>query len=349
MVNKAGNNREVAFDYLRTAAAFFVVIIHTCAAQWNVLDVNSSQWVVLHIYNMLAKFSVPVFFMISGRFFLDTSKDIPQKKMLKKGTRIIAAFVFWSAVYMALNVFRVAMSGDSLKENIKWIIIEFFSGEYHMWFLYAILGLYLVTPLLRKITENKKLTEYFLILFFVFGLVWPLAERLPKVGVLFTNAGTAMSFHMTVGFAGYYVLGYYLYKYPVKGSKAKIMYILGAAGLVFTVLATFFISRKTGKANEEMAQYLTPGVALTAAAVYTAFLKIFANKKISKPVQTISKYSFGCYLAHPLFLWIFEWIGFVPTAFCTVISVPLIAACAMALSLLLTWVFNKIPLLRGVV
>lgn len=349
MVNRAEKNREAAFDYLRAMAAFSVVIIHTCAAQWKVLDVNTSPWVVLHIYDMLMKFSVPVFFMISGRFLLDTSKNISSKKLLKKGTRIMIAFVFWSAVYTALNIFRVVMGGGNLKENLKWIIVEFFSGEYHMWFLYAIFGLYLVTPLLRKIVESKRLTEYFLILFFIFGLVWPFVEKLPKVGVLFTNAGTAMTFHMTVGFTGYYVLGYYLYKYPVIKSKAIILYILGTLGLVFTVAATFFASRKAGKVDEEMALYLSPCVAFTAAAVYTAFLKIFANKKISKPVQIVSKYSFGCYLAHPLFLWIFEWIGFVPTAFCTVVSVPLIAVCAMSLSLLLTWIFSKIPLLRGVV
>lgn len=342
-------DREACFDYLRIAAALGVIIIHVCAMQWSILDIHSVQWICLHIFDMLMKFSVPIFFMISGRFFLDLTREMSLTKIWKKSLRIIVVFIFWSGVYMILNICRVIGDGDSLKENLNWIIIEFFSGEYHMWFLYAILGLYLVTPLLRKIVENKLLTEYFLILFIVFGLAWPVAEQIPKVGILFTNIGTSMTFRMTTGYVGYYVLGYYLYKYPLSQKKKIIIYALGILSTAFSIVATLLVSWKTGVASEELASYLTLNVALTSAAIYIAILNSLKNKKAKKTVTIISKYSFGCYLIHPLFLWIFEWVGFVPSIFCTAISVPIISLSALILSLLLTVVFNRIPYLRKVI
>lgn len=343
------NNRESAFDCLRGFSACGVIFIHVCAMQWKTVDVYSAQWTLIHFYDMLMKFSVPVFFMISGRFFLDLSRKMSLRKLLNKILHIIIVFLFWTSVYTFLNIYRVIKDGGDLKENITWIIIEFFKGEYHMWFLYAIIGLYLITPLLRKIVESKWLTEFFLVLFLIFGLIWPLAEQLPKVGVLFINAGNSMVFNMTTGYVGYYMLGYYLYRYPIKAKKKWLLYILGIVGTIFSITSTLIVSWKTGVASEKLASYLTVNVALTSAALYTAVLNCMKNKKGNKVIMLISKYSFGCYLAHPFFLWIFEWIGFMPSVFCAAISVPIISACVLSLSLLLTIVLGKIPYLRRVI
>lgn len=342
-------DRESEFDYLRVVAAFCVIIIHVCAMEWKTINIYSTQWVCLHIYDILMKFSVPVFFMISGRFLLDPLRQVSLLKIRNKGVHIIIAFVFWSSIYTILNLCRVIMEGDSIAGNLNWIIIEFFSGEYHMWFLYAILGLYLVTPLLRKIMQNKLLIKYFLVLFFIFGLIWPMAQQIPKIRILFINAETEMAFSMTTGYVGYYVLGYYLYKYSMSKKKKMIILGVGAFAAIFSVMSTLIISWKTGKAYEGLALYLTPNVAATSIAIYIAVLKIFKTCKIKKTVAIISKYSFGCYLAHPLFLWIFEWIGFVPSIFYPVISIPLISICALILSIALSILVDKIPYLRRVI
>lgn len=341
--------REIAFDYLRVISACGVIVIHVCAMQWRVLDVHSVQWTFIHFYDMLMKFSVPTFFMISGRFFLDPTRRVPLLKLKNKGIRIAVAFLFWTSIYTLLNICRVFIAGDSLKDSVKWIMVEFFSGEYHMWFLYAILGLYLITPLVRKIVEKKWLTEYFILLFLVFGLMWPMVEHLPKIGILFVNAGNAMEFRMTTGYVGYYILGYYLYEYPPEVKKRRVIYILGILGSIFSIVGTWIVSWKTNSAFEELANYLTPNVAITSVAVYIAILNCFMNRKENKIVIMISRYSFGCYLAHPLVLWIFEWIGFVPSISCTVISVPLITLCTLVLSLLITMVISKLPYLKMVI
>ena len=349
VINKKGKSREVAFDYLRALSACGVIVIHVCAMQWRILNVHSVQWVFIHFYDMLMKFSVPIFFMISGRFFLDPSRKMPLAKLRDKGFRIIVAFLFWTSIYTLLNIFRVLMIGDSLIDNIKWIMVEFFSGEYHMWFLYAIFGLYLITPLVRKMVESKWMTEYFLVLFLVFGLIWPMAEQIPKIGIFFINVGDAMVFRMTTGFVGYYILGYYLYRYPPVGKKRILLYILGIFGAVFSIMSTLIVSWYTDSAFEELASYLTLNVAMTSVALYTAILNGLANKMENRVVLIISKYSFGCYLAHPLILWIFEWGGFIPSVTYTVISVPLISLIVLILSLLIAMGLSKLPILKKVI
>ncbi len=67
--------------------------------------------------------------MISGRFFLDPDREMPFSKILRSVERLVLAFVVWNVVY-------------------------------HFWYLYMIVGLYLITPFLRRIAEDKQLSEY---------------------------------------------------------------------------------------------------------------------------------------------------------------------------------------------
>lgn len=127
--------REYEYDLMRTVAAAAVVVIHSCALQWRTLDVQTSDWAWITVWDMLSKFSVPLFFMISGRFNLDISRQTNSaQRMCRKVGRLVVAFFFWSSIYTVINLIRTT----SLAENWKWIVIEFFSGEYHMWFLFAI-------------------------------------------------------------------------------------------------------------------------------------------------------------------------------------------------------------------
>ena len=146
------------YDLMRAVAALAVVMIHTCALRWRALDVQSADWLVLTLWNVPCKFCVPIFFMISGRFNPDPARqNDPRALFTRKIPRLLLAFLFWSCVYTAVNVVRT----DDLAEDWKWIVIEFFTGEYHMWFLFAIVGLYLATPLLRPIAADEKKCRYF--------------------------------------------------------------------------------------------------------------------------------------------------------------------------------------------
>lgn len=339
-------SRETAFDLLRVIAALFVIVIHVCAMQWRTLDIHSSDWIIIHLYDMLAKFSVPIFFMVSGRFFLDPGRTVTTQALFQKIFRLIVAFLFWSLIYTGLNILRVSFEGESIEQNTKWIMVEFFTGEYHMWFLYAIVGLYLITPFLRKITEDEKLTEYFLLMFFVFQTLVPLLSMLPKIGIIISTIRDEISFQFALGYSGYFVLGHYAYQHRFTERVRKLIYILGILGVVFTFGATLLDSFRSGVASERFAEYLKLNVACEALAVYVFVLEHSGkqeNGRKNDVVKCLASYGFGIYLVHPLFLWIFEWIGLELTLFHPLLCIPAVTLVTSVLSFGATWLLRKIP------
>ena len=155
---KISQNRVVYLDVLRILATFAVITIHVCTQNWNRVPLNSYEWNVFNIYSSFSRWAVPIFVMISGALFLDNRRTINIKKLYTKNIlRIITAFIFWSMLYAIIE--NVVFGKNRV--NIKLFIRSFIVGHYHLWFLPMILGLYILTPILRKITSDKKTTEYF--------------------------------------------------------------------------------------------------------------------------------------------------------------------------------------------
>lgn len=93
MVNK--NSREVYLDYLRAIAMIAVVFNHS----WGYYSIDNRQiymgepiWYIDAVLNMLTRFNVPIFFMISGYLMLNTEKYASIKNAVRKGggTRLMA-------------------------------------------------------------------------------------------------------------------------------------------------------------------------------------------------------------------------------------------------------------------
>lgn len=340
----AKTSRSLEFDLLRFLSAVAVVMIHTGALVWREIDVNSSDWLIITVWDMLSKFSVPVFFMVSGAFLLDSAHKSDIKTMLtKRIPKLLIAFIFWSGVYTFMNVIR----SDDLKADIKWIIVEFFTGEYHMWYIWALCCLYVITPLLKVIADDEKLCKYFLALFAVFQLVLPFCEQLPKVGVFVTTLTEKSVFRFAMGYSGYYVLGYYLKNNLPKGKIKALIYSGSVIGTLYTIISVVSVSRENSRAIETTAEYLTWNVAITAIAVYTAVLSFCCKKEFGQKsrafVINFATYSFGIYLVHPAVLLVFQWLGFSPILFNPIISVPIITVCTTAVSYVIVAILRKIP------
>lgn len=139
MVIKKAEGRRHCFDFLRVVMTFAVIITHINAQDWG--SARNTYRIVFNVYHALGWIAVPVFCMISGALFL--SRDIPIKKLYSKYIfRIFTAFMFWSSVY-ALRFY--------LKEGNSAKAFELFiSGNYHLWFLFMIAGLYMIVPFIEE-------------------------------------------------------------------------------------------------------------------------------------------------------------------------------------------------------
>lgn len=225
------------------------------------------------------------------------------------------------------------------------VIAEFIHGPYHLWFLYSLAGLYLLTPILRKAAADEKTLAYFLIMFAAVNVVTQYLIYVPKIGGMISDFIERTGLRAVTGYMGYFMLGYFLYSKKDNMSKKTetAIYVIGILMLIATIAAECFISEELRK-TDFVKQYMKPNVILYSAAIYAFFVmkmsKIHYSERTRKVFTVFTECGFGVYCIHAILN------EFVPTP--VIKSLPFITsllrvACLYALSLALTWLIRKIP------
>ncbi len=141
-----------ALDSLRVISISAVVLIHTTTRTIEATGDNLIGFPWTLFLNQIGRFSVPLFFIVSG-FALELNYDyhINYFTYLKKRfTRVLIPFVFWSAVYY----FFVYTKNDG--NFFKSIFLG--SASYQLYFIPSLIIFYLLFPLFHKfynILANK--------------------------------------------------------------------------------------------------------------------------------------------------------------------------------------------------
>lgn len=192
--------RVVYLDQLRFIATIGVVVLHVYAKGFN-LAFGTYNWYVNVIGDSFVRWAVPIFVMISGALFLNPNREVTIKAVLKKYVpRLLWAYVFWWVMYSLILIVRSLVIGNPIK-------VGFFGPHFHLWFLPMLMGVYLLIPILRKITIDGILLRYALVVWFVFTTVGFLlfggwAAKFDQITPLF-------KMNIIIGYAGYFMLGYY--------------------------------------------------------------------------------------------------------------------------------------------
>jgi len=341
--------RVLYADILKIFATFSVILLHVAASKWNLVNVGTFEWKVFNFYDSLVRFGVPIFVMLSGMFFLNPNKDITIKKIYKKYIlRIITAFLFWSTFYSVyINLKQTTIINEEILMKIFLDIIE---GRYHLWFLFMIVGLYIITPILRKIVINDKSTiEYFLLIWLVFTVVLPFVIKISNYVILdkFINK---IGIHFVIGYVGYFVSGYYFETYTINNKTRNVIYIFGLIGILSTFIFTDIISLKSGEANSMFYGYFSPNVVIASVAVFIFFkyeVSKIKFKKISlKIINTLTSCTFGIYLIHDFFIMVLAENGINTTMFNPAISVPVIVLLVFIFSFIVSYIISRIKILN---
>ena len=189
-----------------------------------------------------------MFLMLSGALMLDPGKPFQIRTLYRKNIlRILTAFLFWSALYAL----------DTYFANRDWrgAVVAFVNGRYHMWFLFMILGFYLLTPAYRKMAESVEVLRYLIAVMVVFTLFLPtvisllIYWNLPHTATILPPLDTDVSW-TRMGFlpayATYYFLGSYLNQQEVRKKAQIVSYLLGISAYLFVLALTFCHEAKTG-------------------------------------------------------------------------------------------------------
>lgn len=277
-------------DNLRGIACLMVVMIHTTT--WyitNPATVTSFDWNVANLLNSASRVSVPLFFMISGYLFYGERSAQPRHFL-----RIALCLLFYSAIALLYIVLFTSINSDlSLKNILQKPIF------YHLWFFFAVIVIYLVSPLIQvKALSGKML----LALIAVIGIV-----ANPNLVTLKSDGVEWLPINLYInGDTFYYVL------YAILGraigmmeTQKRALSWLSAAVVVLAVVAisrgTLHELRWRGNFADTWYLYCGPMVFLCAIALFT-LVKSTLNSRTLPGLALISRHSLGIYGFHALII-----------------------------------------------
>lgn len=338
---------------LRVVACFGVILCHVAANNWYG-NIWSKRWIVLTGYITFSRFCVPLFLMISGVLFLKEGRKITLRKIYVRNILKLVIFLFfWSVCYQLYSLIIVQGNIYEVGESF-WIIIEgvknVFKGDTqaHLWYIYIIIGLYMIVPLLKSWVENltKKQVEYFLILYIFFnGIYSIICNTNIEILSIISAFSSKLSINIVSGYTGYLILGYYLHTYDLSVKMRKICYMLGGIGFFMSAILTVIYSRYTGIATEIFWNYCSIFVIFWSASIFVFFK--YNLDKLYKMVDTVADYTLGIYGCHMFFLLELWQKGLTTFSFSSVFSVPLLVVLVFCGAFCFSYIVGKLPIVRN--
>lgn len=342
--------RIIAFDVLRVVAAFAVVLLHASAQYWR-SSFPSMEWEVRTVYDALTRWCVPVFVMISGALFLNEAKPISWGKLYRKNVfRIVCAYLFWAVVYSVVCETCDYLDGGHAFDP-QLMLRNIVEGPIHFWFLKMLLCLYVFIPVLRRFVARKRFEVAYLVLSLLVAFVFPFSLRMMGHStdfLVWVNSRYA-SFGLceVMGYSGYFVLGHYLYFYPMGRRARRFTYLLALMSVVCVIVATRMCSYQKGMAYDYFFDYLNPFTLIEAISVFAFFVTLYRQKcSAHQLIIEMSKASFGIYLVHLLVMRILSCFSFHSSSFSALFFIPIYTVIVFALSYLIVKMMWRIPLLR---
>jgi surface polysaccharide O-acyltransferase-like enzyme len=351
------SQRNLGLDLLRVVATYMVMQIHTgefyyIGSDGTVLNTANAYWVGW--LNSLFRMCVPLFVMISG-FFLFPIND-ERTFFRKRFSRVLIPFVVWCALYAFYFYFIGDITITAALVDILKIPINFGTDIGHLWFVYMLLGIYLIAPVLSPWVRSasRRSMEVFLTL-------WALTLTTPYIHLYFPQIWgecywnrTPMLYYFS-GFMGYAIMASYIKRFLMRPSALHRM--VGAALIVtgYAITAGGFLHKlpleHAVRDLELTWGFETINVAMMAVGLFLLFKNIQPADGTSacwKLISDISPRTYGMYLAHIMILNVVYALidGHFGT---TLVKLPLIALTTFATTYLIIRVLSLLPKSRWIV
>lgn len=301
------------------------------------------NWFSADVYAAFGYVGVPLFVMLTGALLLDPVKaNEPLRVFYKKRfNRIGIPLIFWSLVYFAwaFNVRGMPFTLFNVEQGLL-------TGAYaHLWYLYLLIGLYSVTPILRVLVKhlNRKLFSYLLILWFAGTVITPFIHT-------FTDFSFNPVMFVFFDWVGYFLLGIYLLNAKIRHSIAYAVAVLGLLGAILGDWAVTAIAGEqyTGYFHN----YMSYNIILGSAAIFFILIsvqpsRITSHTKLNRAIHWVSQNTLPIYLIHMIVLETLSLgiIGYTFNALTLnpIVDVPIFTAIVFAVSAALVYALKKIP------
>lgn len=325
--------REVWIDWMRVVACFMVMVVHATEPFYlggeGTLILTKSDAIWASFFDSFVRACVPLFVIASSylQFPLHYSSG---EFLRRRAARILIPFAVWTLLYAFLW-------GEPVT-NLKSLLLNFNYAAGHLWFVYMLIGIYLIMPLLSPWAEKvskKELLVYLGICFATYLIPFIREAVSTETPIIYGPTGIPNPakyplwgeaswnsygmFYYVSGFIGYLLLGLYFRRFVSQLSWKKTLAVaLPVWGLGFAIAFGDFLRRtfeycggvfplegKTGVAAILETSWVNDsiGVALMAIGWVLIFRKITATGCFyDKILLPVSRASYGMYLSHMIVL-----------------------------------------------
>ena len=334
----------VYFDLLRVLSMFGVLFMHLSSAR--LAQIESPGFIAVCALDSFFYIAVPLFFMISGALLLTSPKTDDPAALKTRLPRIAVPLLVWSILTLA-----IPLAGDLVHGRTPDLgaflasLPRIFAHEAAIpyWFLYFLIPLYLLSPVLRPAAKglSEKGWRYLACLVLIVTAYktaetifpYPSDLRIEILDRLFLLSGCM----------AYFFFGYRLHRKNFRISGAALLAFI-LADTAFITAATVLRSRVSGALDQSYQSYNLLFTALLAAAV---FLLVKQNgdrlpDRAKRVIAWLADRSFGVYLAHVPVILLLPSVGVdISTGTGFLISLAVVPA----VCLLISWAASRIPVL----
>lgn len=318
MESPSAGRRIVFLDYLRVAACFMVIFVHSIepfyldADGTYIASAGDALWVTL--LDSAARSAVPLFVLTSSYLLFPVAGGT-ERFFRRRFTKVVVPFLFWAILYAVVPMWG---SGGEVDPggNLRHLLLNFTDNAGHLWFVYMLLGVYIAMPIISPWAERvSKRSERIFLAAWAFTTLVPFLHRAALTlygrAEIWGEAGWNEfgTLYYISGFIGYVVAGHYIRKYVDWSWRRTLAVCLPmfAAGYALTagifwqfIPAEFPVDDSIDLAIEMETswRFCSTGVAMTAIAVFLLFKKFSRAAWFYPAVRRISEVSYGIYLMH---------------------------------------------------
>lgn len=345
--SRAPKELQIQLEILRIAAAVAVVLLHVAASVLSDRSTTLVQWWAGNIYEVISRWCVPVFIMISGALLLDDHKPFaPGQFYRRRVARLLWPLIFWSVAYLVYRHVHDQASRTTL-------FVDTLHGEpyTHLWFLYMLIGLYAVTPLLRIVVANSDRATLTITAALIFLIASVDRTASATLTAFAAEENTHTFLVMWLPYTAYFLMGYILTRWPSRIGVANTLICVIVSCAVTALLTGYARFYLKWPDPYYIYDWFNPIIICMSVLVFACFTSIplSCSPRTRVCIEYLASLSLGIYVVHPFWIITLHHFGLTGMRHPAILAIPLTAAAAFALSAITTAAIRATPILRRTV